>query len=109
MAKSTLSKKFTPAQIECLCALLGWTNCGMGLKITGDSVKFDNCFRGDVKLKDINVNYVYQIFPAESDEMADGFRGECYFFKPDLTEKDAVKTSLKCWADVVEPVLKYVK
>lgn len=108
MAKSKLPDKFTPNQIECLCALLGWTNCGMGLKITGDSVKFDYGY-GPVKLKDVKVSTVYQIFPAETDEMADGFRAECYFFKPDLTKKNAVKDCAKVWGDVVLPVLQYVK
>ena len=109
MKQTKLPAKFTPAQIECLCALLGWTNTGNALKITGDEVDFQIGINGKEKLSKVNVNTVYWLFPAESDEMADGFKFECYFFKPDLTEKNAVKRCLKCWPDVVEPVLKYVK
>ena len=111
MATAKLPSKFTPNQIECLMALLGWTNTGNQLKIVGDKVDFCMGFggRGNPKLSEVTVNYVYQICPAESDEMADMFKEECYFFRPDLTEKDAVKRCAKVWGDVVLPVLKYVK
>jgi len=112
MAKTEkLPAKFTPRQIECLMALLGWTNTGNALKITGDTVDFKLGFgcAGTPKLQDVTVSYVYQIVPVESDEMADQFKEECYFFKPDLTKKNAVRDCAKSWGDVVLPVLQYVK
>lgn len=108
---SNLPAKFSPRQIECLMALLGWTNTGNQLKIIGDRVDFCMGFggRGNPKLSEVTVGYVYQICPAESDEMADAFKEECYFFKPDLTKKNAVRDCAKSWGDVVLPVLKYVE
>jgi hypothetical protein len=104
MAKSKVATKLTPKQIEIASALLAFSNMGLGVTIKGNLVNLDD--NGTIEITKATPRNCEAALPMEID--GDGYEGECKFFVKDL-KKDSIKEMMKCWGDIIGPVVEYIK